>query len=154
MSVHVTYIWNDTCTCMLHVHKQTFFKKLKGLSTTYFFKQCFVINVSAEYKTTIALTRAWYHLILSVLWCTLSRYNNLLLIIILLFATTNLEMVWDAMRVSKDSSVDPPSSLSSVILTKGWFLGTISNDISASPFFRDSESCNNHSQILIKVFKV
>ena len=53
---------------------------------------------------------------------------------------TNLEMVWEAISVSRVSSMDPPSSLSSVILMSGWFLGTISNEMSASPFLRDSES--------------
>lgn len=53
---------------------------------------------------------------------------------------TNLEMVWEAISVSRVSSIDPPSSLSSVILISGWFLGTISSEMSASPFLSDSES--------------
>ena len=65
---------------------------------------------------------------------------------------SNLEIVWEAIRVSKDSRVDPPSSLSSVILTKGWFLGTISSEMSASPFFSDSESCNNLQNCLVSTY--
>ena len=63
-------------------------------------------------------------------------------------------MVWEAIRVSKDSRVDPPSSLSSVILTKVWFLGTISSEMSASPFFSDSESCNNLQNCLVNIYKI